>query len=164
MKAKSGKKIEAVKPQDPEEVFEADDASPGKIAEIKSTQKTKQSGKYGETKLPPHKPAKTDSGSSGASESGVTSSGTGAAAEKSSTAEKSVAEKKDEKKTSWIGIKLVGEDGNGVVGENYEVELPDGTLAKGSLGADGTAKVEGFEPGKCIVRFPKLVKGSVSKK
>ena len=168
MKAKSGKKIEAVKPQEPEEVFEADEASPGKMAEVKSAQYTKQAGKYGQTKLPAHKPSEAagDANSSSSSASGSTDSaaGTSQAAASANGANASQADTQNEDDTSWLSIKLTDEDGNAVVGEKYEVELPDGTLAKGTLGIDGKAKVDGFEPGKCKVRFPALAKGAVSSK
>jgi type VI secretion system secreted protein VgrG len=166
MKAKSGKKIEAVKPQDPEEVFAADDANPGKMAEVKSAQYTKNAGKYGQTKLPAHKPAKdaeSASPSPAPTSTGNNSNTNNPNAGASSSAAQSSAEQ-DESKKAWVSVKLIDESGNAVAGEKYEVILPDGTLAKGTLGMDGTAKVEGFEPGKCQVSFPNLVKGSVSQK
>jgi len=159
MKAKSGKKIEAIKPQKPAEVFEADDAIPGKIAEIKAVQKTKAAGKYGETKLPAHKPAASESApESQKNKVSPTSKGT------SATSAQPADSSSSEEKTGWINIKLVDEKGNAVAGEAYEIVLPEGTLAKGTLDIDGTAKVKGFDAGNCIVRFPQLVKGSVSKK
>jgi len=177
MKAKSGNKIEAVKPQDPEEVFEADEANPGKVAEIKSAQHTKQAGKYGQTKLPAHKSSEgggeTNNSSASSSASGspdsvgsASEAVTSASGASASQTGQSVAQKEDanQAETSWLSIKLADEDGNAVVGEKYEIELPDGTLAKGTLGMDGTAKVEGFESGKCKVRFPALAKGAVSSK
>jgi len=166
MKAKSGKKIEAVKPVDPEEVFDADDAVPGKIAEVKSAQKSNQSGKYGQTKLPAHKSSSektTGSESTGASSATKGGDETGSIGIK---AQDTTANSQDDDKedTSWISIKLIDEEGDAIVGEKYEVILPNGTLAKGTLGTDGTAKVKGFDPGACKVSFPSLVSGSVSKK
>ena len=156
MKAKSGKKIEAIKPQKAAEVFEADDAKPGQIAEIKAVQKTEAAGKYGQTKLPAHKPA--------ASESAPASQKNKVSATSKDAAAQPADSSSTEEKTGWINIKLVDEKGNAVAGETYEIVLPDGTLAKGTLGIDGTAKVKDFDEGSCIVSFPKLVKGSVSKK
>jgi hypothetical protein len=174
MKAKSGRKIEAVKPVDPEEVFEADEAVPGKVAELKSAQYASQSGKYGQTKLPAHKPASAEKGGSGdgggqsssgpsqtASSAKEPDSASPAASAKSSKPE---ADSQDDDKKSWISIKLTDEDGNAVAGQKYEVILPDGTLAKGTLGTGGTAKVKDFVPGACKVSFPGLVDGSVSEK
>ena len=60
MQAKSGKKIKAVTPVAPKEAFRADDADPGKVETVKAEQVEKKKGKYGETKLPAHKPAKKD--------------------------------------------------------------------------------------------------------
>jgi type VI secretion system secreted protein VgrG len=140
MKAKTGKKIEAVKPVKPEEAFEADEADPGTVAKVKAKQVSSQKGKYGQTKAPAFKPH-----------------------QKKKSAEKE-AEDEPEKETTWIEIKLVDEDGNVVVGEQYEIELPDGSVSRGTLGGDGTGKVEGFEPGQCKVRFPNIEDDCVSAK
>lgn len=62
MQAKSGKKIKAVAPGEPQEVFVADEADPGKVEKLKAEQSQKKKGKYGETKLPAHKaPAEDES-------------------------------------------------------------------------------------------------------
>ncbi len=133
MQAKSGKAVTAVEPTEPDEAFEADVADPGKIAEIKAEQIEKKEGKYGSTELPPHKPADEDE------------------------------ELEDEEKNSWIEIELLDEEGNPVPGEKYEIELPEATLAKGTLDKDGFARVEGIEPGTCKVAFPKLDKDAWEK-
>ncbi len=66
-------------------------------------------------------------------------------------------ENKDKK--SWIEIELVDEDNKPVPGEKYRVTLPDGTtVAEGTLGADGRARVEHIDPGSCKVTFPDLDK------
>lgn len=134
MKAKSGNPIETVQPIVPDETFTADVADPGKAAKTKAKEIKAKKGKYGQTKAPAFKPIKA----------------------------KEDTEKEVE--TSWIGIKLVDENNNPVVGEQYEVELPDGSVSKGSVGNDGTAKIEGFEPGMCKVKFPNLEDDSVSAK
>jgi len=126
MKAKGGKPITAVAPQKPEEVFGADEANPGKIAKVKAEQLKKKAGKYGSTGLPPHK------------------------------APKDQTEEEKEEKTSWIEIELLDEEDNPVPGEKYEIELPDGTLAKGSLDGNGFARVDGVKEGECKVSFPEL--------
>jgi type VI secretion system secreted protein VgrG len=64
----------------------------------------------------------------------------------------------DEKKTSWIEIELVDTEGNPVPGMKYEITLPDNKVKNGSLGADGTAKVTGIDPGNCKITFPDLDK------
>jgi hypothetical protein len=143
MKPKSGKKIEAVKPTEPEEAFVADEADPGKVAKVKAKQIDAKKGKYGQTKAPAFKPKEPSP---------------------STKDDESAAKKEEDKVTTYIGIKLTDEKGNAVVGEKYEVELPDGSVSKGTLGADGTAKIEGFEPGLCKVRFPNLEDNCVSAK
>ena len=57
----------------------------------------------------------------------------------------------------WIEIRLVGEDGSPVPGEEYAVVLPDGTRARGYLDDQGFARVENITtPGTCRVFFPGL--------
>lgn len=143
MKPKSGKKIEAVKPTKPAEAFVADDANPGEVAKVKAKEIKAQKGKYGQTKISAFKPKETDS----------------SAKDNKSAREES---EKEEKETTFVAIKLSDEKGNAVVGERYEVELPDGSVSSGTLDIDGTAKVEGFEAGQCKVRFPNLEDDSVS--
>jgi hypothetical protein len=68
-------------------------------------------------------------------------------------------EEEKEKKTSWIEIELVGEDDKPIPGERFEVVMPDGTVASGTLDVNGKARVEGIEPGStCKVSFPALDK------
>ena len=61
-------------------------------------------------------------------------------------------------KKSWIEIELLDEADAPVPGEAYEITLPDGTVAKGTLDGKGFARVEGIEPGTCKVTFPNLDK------
>ena len=137
MAAKSGKAVKAINPIDPEEAFEADEAKPSDAAKVKAKQVETKTGKYGKQKVPAFKPGKSD------------------------------AEGKDENKKSdqksWIEIELLDEEKNPVAGEKYEIELPDGKMAKGTLDNKGCARVEGFEAGNCKVSFPKLDKESWSK-
>jgi hypothetical protein len=130
MKAKSGKSVKAVTPSKPEEVFGADEANPGKIAEVKAEQIKKKAGKYGSTTLPSHKPPEKQT------------------------------EEEQAEKASWIEIELFDEEDKPVPGEKYEIELPDGALAKGSLDGDGFSRVEGVKPGECKVTFPELDKSA----
>jgi type VI secretion system secreted protein VgrG len=130
MAAKSGKAVTAVEPTAPEEAFAADEAKPGDVAKVKAKEQAAKSGKYGSTKAPAFKPADPDE----------------------------VNEETEEVKTSWIEIELVGDDDKGISGEKYEITLPDGTMASGTLDGNGTARIEGFEAGECKVSFPKLDK------
>ena len=57
-------------------------------------------------------------------------------------------------KTGWVEVALTDEDGKPVAGEPYAVTLPDGSVASGTTGADGVARVEGFDPGSCQITFP----------
>ncbi len=60
---------------------------------------------------------------------------------------------------SWIEIELVDEDEKPVTGEKYIITLPDGkTVATGTTGAEGKAKVAGIDAGNCKVTFPDLDK------
>lgn len=64
----------------------------------------------------------------------------------------------DEKKKSWIAIKLVDENNMCIPGEAYRITLPDGTKIEGELDEKGYAKVSGIDPGTCQVTFPELDK------
>jgi hypothetical protein len=66
-------------------------------------------------------------------------------------------EEKEEKK-GWIEIELVGEDDKPVPGVSYQIILPDGSKASGTLDEKGFARIEGFESGACKVSFPDLDK------
>jgi len=138
MKTKSGKLITPIEPAEPLEAFLADDAKPGDVTKIKAQQKKDKAGKYGSTKVPAFKPPslknKTDI--------------------KSENIEKNTQE--DVKKDSWIAIELLDENNQAIAGEKYEVTLPDGSVASGTLDGLGVAKVSCFEQGNCIVRFPDL--------
>ncbi len=56
----------------------------------------------------------------------------------------------------WIEIRLVDDQGEPVSGEDYRVELPDGSLRTGRLDADGRARLTGIARGACRVSFPFL--------
>lgn len=61
--------------------------------------------------------------------------------------------------TAWIEIEMVDESDGPVAGERYEIEMPDGRVATGTLNSLGWARVEGIEKGAtCRIRFPKLDK------
>jgi hypothetical protein len=135
MAAKSGTAITAVEPTAPDEAFAADVAKPGDVDKIKAKQQETKSGKYGSTKAPAFKPPED-----------VT--------ESENTPDE------DEEEKSWIEIELLDEEGNPAPGKKYAIELPDGSLAKGTLDSNGVARIEGVKSGNCKVNFPELDKES----
>ena len=72
-------------------------------------------------------------------------------------------EEAEEKKTTWVEIELVGEDGQPIPNEPYKVTLPDGGIEEGTLDEKGVGRVEGFEKGTCKVTFPNLDKDAWEK-
>jgi type VI secretion system secreted protein VgrG len=70
------------------------------------------------------------------------------AAEPFSPTEEDIEEK------SWIEIEMVDEEDNPVPGERYEITVPDGSVASGTLDEKGFARVEGIDPGTCQITFP----------
>ncbi len=65
-------------------------------------------------------------------------------------------EEEKQARPGWIEIEMVDESDKPVPGVAYEVTLPDGSVASGTLDEKGFARVEGFEPGQCEVTFPDL--------
>jgi len=59
---------------------------------------------------------------------------------------------------TWIAVKLVGEDGEGVSGISYEVTDTKGKVHRGRTDMQGVGHVAGLDPGSCKVRFPELDK------
>ncbi len=133
MAKKSGKAGTAVLPGTPDLSEDADMADPGEVTRIKAEQIEQQQGKYGATQAKSHKPPKDEE------------------------------EAEEEGKTSWIEIKLVGEDDEPIAGEKYKITLPDDTVAEGTLDNKGFARVEGFKNGTCKVSFPKFDKDAWKK-
>ena len=72
-------------------------------------------------------------------------------------------EEEANKKTSWVEVELVDEDGEPVAGEKYEITLPDGRVAKGTTNEKGLVRIEGIDPGSCKVTFPNLDKSAWEK-
>lgn len=61
-----------------------------------------------------------------------------------------------QKPKTWIAIELVGEDDKPVPGVAYRILLTDGSARDGVLDAQGSARIDGIDPGTCMVTFPKL--------
>ena len=69
----------------------------------------------------------------------------------------------DIEEKSWIEIELVDEEDQPVPGERYEITLPNGKVAKGTLDEKGFAHVGGIDPGTCQITFPNLDKDAWEK-
>ncbi|MCK6556308.1 type VI secretion system tip protein VgrG [Candidatus Binatia bacterium] len=78
---------------------------------------------------------------------------TAAEAEEAAQAAGAAAEQEDK---TWVEIELVDEAGQPVAGEEYRVELPDGSTRRGQLGGDGSVRIDGIDPGECTITFPGL--------
>jgi hypothetical protein len=66
-------------------------------------------------------------------------------------------EKEEEKKpTAWVEFELVDSEGEPLAGVGYKLTLPDGSTREGKVDARGRVRVEGIEPGECVVTFPEL--------
>jgi hypothetical protein len=57
---------------------------------------------------------------------------------------------------TWIEIVLVDESGRPMPGEEYKLQLTDGSVRGGKLGQGGSVRVQGIDPGTCRVSFPEL--------
>jgi type VI secretion system secreted protein VgrG len=124
--AKSGTAGTLVSPSAPAKANEADVADPGEVEKAKAEQQQLGTGKYGSVPVKPFKPGQDSDGD------GV------------------------EKKTSWIEIQMLDEDGGPVAGEAFQILLPDGSTYGGTLDEKGLARVDGIEPGNCQITFPNL--------
>ena len=139
MNPKDGTAGNAVEPAAPEAVQDADVADPGEMAEIQAEQRQLESGRYGSTEVTPFKPPEQAAGSS-----------------QNDNADD---EEEEPVELKWIEIELVGEDDKPIPGERYEIEMPDGTVKKGTLDQNGWVRVEGIDPEQgtqCKISFPEL--------
>jgi hypothetical protein len=57
---------------------------------------------------------------------------------------------------TWVEVRLLDMEGNPVAGKRYSIKLPDGSVKQGSLDNSGRARVDGIEPGTCMISFPEL--------
>lgn len=134
MNPKSGTAGSPVAPVAPTAAEEADVADPGEVEEVKARDRQLQSGKYGSVQVKPFKPPQQSGSSS----------------------QQNQQQQEEEELLSWIEIELVGEDDKPIPGEKYEIALPDGSVASGTLDQKGFARVEGFKKGQCQISFPDL--------
>ena len=63
---------------------------------------------------------------------------------------------------TWLGIELQDADGASIKEEAYEVEHPDGTVAKGSLDEYGQVLLDEIPEGEYRVTFPELEPDDIS--
>jgi len=56
----------------------------------------------------------------------------------------------------WVEIQLIGSSGKGLHGEKYELTTVSGEVIKGTLDADGKARIEPVPPGKMLVCYPDI--------
>ncbi len=62
----------------------------------------------------------------------------------------------DDTETSWVECEMVDEADNPCAGIAYEIKLPDGSVATGTLDNNGFVRIDGCEPGQCEFGFPDL--------
>lgn len=73
----------------------------------------------------------------------------------SASAEEAASNQLRTRKT-WIEIRLVDDSGKPVSAEAYQIELPDGSVVRGRLDSEGSARFNNIDPGTCQVSFPNL--------
>lgn len=83
-----------------------------------------------------------------------------AAAEAAEPAAEAVVKEPARAERSWIEIEMVDELGVPVAGDTYEIELPDGSIRRGSLDSRGRARIIEIDPGTCKIQFPDLDAGT----
>lgn len=64
--------------------------------------------------------------------------------------------------TDWLEIAFVSDAGDPMANETYEVRLPDGSVRRGNLDANGMAYLPGIPSGSCAVSFPNFAPRVVS--
>jgi hypothetical protein len=57
---------------------------------------------------------------------------------------------------TWIEFQLLDNDDRPIPNERYKVKLTDGSIKDGHLGADGSVRFSGIDPGSCEISFPDL--------
>jgi hypothetical protein len=130
---KSGTAGTLVAPTAPDAAEDADKADPGEVEKIKAEQQQLGKGKYGKQAVKPFKPGQGSGGGDEESEDAA-----------------------NKKKTHWVEIELKTDAGDPLAGEPYQITLPDGTVAAGTLDEKGLARIDGLpDAGSCQVTFPK---------
>jgi len=56
---------------------------------------------------------------------------------------------------TWIEIELLDVNDEPLAGHPYRIELPDGSVRTGTVGANGVARLDGIDPGSCTVTLPR---------
>lgn len=64
------------------------------------------------------------------------------------------ARRKKRKRDAWIEVQLLDAGGEPVADADYRIRLPSSKVAKGTLDAEGKARVEEIREGTCLVEFP----------
>ena len=80
---------------------------------------------------------------------------TAAAAADSAQTHKANSEENKEKK-NWIEVHMVDEAGADVPNQPVKITLPDGKFSEGTTNEKGKYRVDGIDPGDCVVTFPDL--------
>lgn len=62
----------------------------------------------------------------------------------------------DESKPDFIAIELVDTRGRPVPGAECVLTLPDGSKLKTNLDPIGKVRIEGIDPGECVIAFPAI--------
>ncbi len=70
----------------------------------------------------------------------------------------SATEEEKQSKKHWVEISLENADGSPAAGVAYQVTMPDGSIASGSLDDKGFAREDGIDPGQVQITFPDLDK------
>lgn len=133
MNPESGTEVTPDLPELPAEVFDADEADPGQVAEARAEQVETRSGKYGSTLV----------------------SADSARASSSDAAD-------DEAEDEVLGsmtFELLDDSDTPIANEPYEVRLPDGSTRTGRTDAQGRVQLDGVEDGDTEVTFPRLQDG-----
>lgn len=133
MNPESGTEVTPDLPELPAEVFDADEADPGEVAEARAEQAQTRSGKYGSTRVA------AGSGQAGAS----------AASE----------DEDEDEALSSMTFELLDDSEAPIANEPYEVRLPDGSTRTGRTDAQGRVQLDGVEDGDTEVTFPRLQDG-----
>lgn len=128
MKVFQGKKVDKVAAAKPAKAKEAMDSESGTASETQGASHQAEKDKLDERKVKPFKPISEEEAES------------------------------EDKEVSWIEFEMVDEADQPMAGVQYEVEMPDGSIAAGVLDNKGFARIDGCEPGTCKISFPELDK------